>query len=1052
MIPLRITVEGFLCYRTRQALGFEEAALWMLAGPNGSGKSTIFDAITFALFGHHRGGQRNARELINKHSSRLLVEFEFLHEEQAYQARRTLKRKGNPAGTWQVRRWRPPVEGDGQPGWEEVPDTSTEVGFDRWVRNQLGLTYETFTSSVLLLQGKADNLLAAVPAKRFEVLAGVVGLDRYQRLHERADERRKDLLGEARTLQHQLHGTREIPGDELWQAEQKIGLAERLQQEARDEVQRLQALEFHAVRWTELQATLAGLRRQWQEAQDLLAEADAIERDGDRLRRLREVLPHLGELLDWRRRLDESHRTSHQLAAERQGLEADRQALDTALEAARRQQGALHRAIADDEQCAEAVGARLRVLSGLLAQVSLCAKQRAELTRLGDELRGLPPHPDEARAREQEAHDRLAVLARTLPYLDRLHAEREALRQARERARRAAAEERAASARAEQLAADCAQLAGRRAAAAEVRQQADERATEARTLLQESRKQWRELHELSGAKVCRHCGQALTPGHLREEQVRRQKELDVAENRFRQADHQRQAAVREETRCLAAERQAQDGLAEAQEQARQGRRDGAEAERAAQRHGDECGRAYRELGEPFRSRVQEMPPLDWLATLYPTGEDLNGLRHQVEDLETGRRRVDAARQVCERWNALHVRLDTTREALATQEAGLPADAADLPRQHAALEAEEGALQQRLRDQRRQRNETQECLDQLGRQRDGLLQQIGEKARRLAEEDALRGASERARVRARDALPPDWRWHADTDTPADDLAAWRAELDALEARGTAARVEHLHRVRAGLESLRLRNHDLEREQDLFPEAARCDPEQVRQRLATARQQQTVREGELQQARQDRALLELLRDQRQQLEGRLLAAERQHKLYDTLARLLGRDRLQLYLVRQAERGIVEYANTVLGRLSGGELYLRLSGDPANADREGAGGDKALQLEVINRHAGPDPIRIEFLSGSQRFRVAVSLALGIGQYASRRHRPVESVIIDEGFGCLDKANRQVMIQELQNLRGQLRCILVVSHQDEFATAFADGYQFELSNGTTEVARFQR
>jgi DNA repair exonuclease SbcCD ATPase subunit len=110
------------------------------------------------------------------------------------------------------------------------------------------------------------------------------------------------------------------------------------------------------------------------------------------------------------------------------------------------------------------------------------------------------------------------------------------------------------------------------------------------------------------------------------------------------------------------------------------------------------------------------------------------------------------------------------------------------------------------------------------------------------------------------------------------------------------------------------------------------------------------------------------------------------------------------------------------------------------------------VINQHAGQDPIRVEFLSGSQRFRVAVSLALGIGQYASRRHRPIESVIIDEGFGCLDKTNRQVMIQELQNLRGQLRRILVVSHQDEFATAFSDGYHFELTNGTTEVARFQR
>ena len=83
---------------------------------------------------------------------------------------------------------------------------------------------------------------------------------------------------------------------------------------------------------------------------------------------------------------------------------------------------------------------------------------------------------------------------------------------------------------------------------------------------------------------------------------------------------------------------------------------------------------------------------------------------------------------------------------------------------------------------------------------------------------------------------------------------------------------------------------------------------------------------------------------------------------------------------------------------------------------------------------------------------LALGIGQYASRQHRPIESVIIDEGFGCLDRKGRQVMIQELQNLRGHLHCILLVTHQEEFADAFPDGYRFELQDGATKVSRFVR
>jgi DNA repair exonuclease SbcCD ATPase subunit len=65
---------------------------------------------------------------------------------------------------------------------------------------------------------------------------------------------------------------------------------------------------------------------------------------------------------------------------------------------------------------------------------------------------------------------------------------------------------------------------------------------------------------------------------------------------------------------------------------------------------------------------------------------------------------------------------------------------------------------------------------------------------------------------------------------------------------------------------------------------------------------------------------------------------------------------------------------------------------------------------------------------------------------------VIIDEGFGCLDRAGRQVMIQELQNLRGHLKSILLGSHQEEFADAFPDGYRFELIDGETRVSRIRK
>jgi exonuclease SbcC len=242
--------------------------------------------------------------------------------------------------------------------------------------------------------------------------------------------------------------------------------------------------------------------------------------------------------------------------------------------------------------------------------------------------------------------------------------------------------------------------------------------------------------------------------------------------------------------------------------------------------------------------------------------------------------------------------------------------------------------------------------------------------------------------------------------------------------------------------------LEQDEKKFPDAARQELPAIQSQLTAAKTNSRTCDDGLGEAKRRLGVLENHLEERRKIEATVVQTEGDLATQKTLAELLGRERLQLYLVRQAERQVVEHANAVLERLSGGQLYLKLGGV---ADGDSASG-KALNLEVVNHSTGDKPINVMFLSGSQKFRVAVSLALGIGQYASRQHRPIESVIIDEGFGCLDNQGRQGMIQELQNLRGQMRCILLVSHQEDFAEAFPDGYHFHLEGGATKVERFRR
>src|SRR5262249_60573204 len=101
---------------------------------------------------------------------------------------------------------------------------------------------------------------------------------------------------------------------------------------------------------------------------------------------------------------------------------------------------------------------------------------------------------------------------------------------------------------------------------------------------------------------------------------------------------------------------------------------------------------------------------------------------------------------------------------------------------------------------------------------------------------------------------------------------------------------------------------------------------------------------------------------------------------------------------------------------------------------------------------PIGVSFLSGSQKFRVAVSVALAIGRFAAGQARPLESVIIDEGFGTLDRDGLRAAAEELNRLRQHLRRIVLVSHQEEFADRFPAVIQLSSGeNGTTVERRRQ-
>ncbi|HEY1192140.1 MAG TPA: SMC family ATPase [Gemmata sp.] len=1045
MIPQRVKLSGFLSYKEEQEIRFDGAPLWMLSGTNGSGKSSIFDAVTYALFGHHRGGAASASELINKEANTLSVEFDFTSEKQLYRIKRTVRRQKNDkiASTQQVLKFAPSAIGGET--WEAVSGTDYRAKFDAWVKDKVGLDYETFTSSVLLLQGKAEKLLDSTPAGRAGVLARIVDLERYQKLHGKADDKRRALKSELEGITNQLLGVKEVSADEYAEVENRIAALEEARHTVQARIDALNALELRARRWSDTQSKLHGVRLKLQDAEKLLGTAVAIEKDFTRLRELRDVLPAVNVIVTERGRVGASERNTDRLTKEREEVTETRRKTESTLGQGRKKLLALKKTLAEDETKKAALETRLRELVAVLEKVKQVEDAEAEVSRLDEELKSFPPDADVQVRQFQTQHERLALLAQYVAHLEQLHKDRSDLTKVVTQEKQTRTEEARLKAEGVKAKADFTQLELDAKAAREDRAAKDQAMAETRALARQARELANEFKALSGETKCRACGQKLTPEHFADEKKARESEAKRAEDRLNLLATEAETARKREEELTAKEVSERKRLGDLRDKWKDADAALKQAATDIKRLTEACRKTYFALPDEFKLKLGAGEPSDWSVVEYPNRQDLTQLNEEARGIDATKRKLKAAEDEVKKIEMLRAKLDSARDRLLRAQRGLPGgDSAALRQEYAGKQTEEKSVSAALVAGKNEIAATEKEIDRYQRAVSEADRELTALAGKLELEEASRKQSAEAIERAKKTLPAAWQKPLET-AGLNDRARWQGELEALVSNGTEAKHTQLQAARGGLDPLRAEISQLESEADAFAEEERRSPDEVRNEAHAARKDLDARNKELLDAQGHKRILDGYRQQRNELAERFKAVDAEHNRHKLLAELLGRDRLQRFLVRQAERQIVDYANAVLDRLSGGQLFMRL------VESE-TGTDKALDLECVNRFTGGGPINVLFLSGSQKFRVAVALALGIGQYASRQHRPIESVIIDEGFGCLDRAGRQVMIQELQNLRGHLHCILLVSHQEEFADAFPDGYRFELQDGATRVSRLVR
>jgi exonuclease SbcC len=215
MRPLRLLLDGFGSYREPADVDFSDVEFFALVGPTGSGKSTVIDGLCFALYGTvPRWGKENViAQALAPAANACRVCLVFEAAGQRYGVVRALVRdKKGLVHTKEARLERLDPQ---LPASAPLPDllaASVEPlaeGPDQVksaVQEILGLTYEHFTQSVLLPQGRFSEFLHAKPADRQGLLVELLAFGIYETVGQQARRRAESARERLRSAESARQG------------------------------------------------------------------------------------------------------------------------------------------------------------------------------------------------------------------------------------------------------------------------------------------------------------------------------------------------------------------------------------------------------------------------------------------------------------------------------------------------------------------------------------------------------------------------------------------------------------------------------------------------------------------------------------------------------------------------------------------------------------------------------------------------------------------------------------------------------------------------------
>ena len=187
MRPIKLTVSAFGPYAGKTVLDLDklgENGLYLITGDTGAGKTTIFDAITYALYGEASGDNREPSMFRSKYAEATTpteVELVFSYAGKTY----TVKR--NPEYE------RPKSRGEGFTTQKaevqlKYPDgrvVTKQRDVDNAIRDIMGINRSQFLQIAMIAQGDFLKLLLAPTEERKKIFRQIFKTQLYQDLQDR---------------------------------------------------------------------------------------------------------------------------------------------------------------------------------------------------------------------------------------------------------------------------------------------------------------------------------------------------------------------------------------------------------------------------------------------------------------------------------------------------------------------------------------------------------------------------------------------------------------------------------------------------------------------------------------------------------------------------------------------------------------------------------------------------------------------------------------------------------------------------------------------------